>query len=68
MNCREPVTWTEDPDVNGNPIGLRDKVDTTKDWTLNKWSDFYGVSVESLIECSGLPSGKSKPQKGELKK
>ena len=64
MNCRVPVTWTKDDDGTGQPIGLRDKVDTTKDLTLNRWADHYGVRVEALMQASGLENGKSKPDPG----
>ena len=26
MNCKEPVTWSDELDNSGQPIGLRDKV------------------------------------------
>lgn len=64
MNSEEPFTWTEDKDINGDTIGLKDKVDTTHGLKLNKFADMYGVSVKTMIEASGLPSGDSVPEHG----
>ena len=64
MNCKEPITWTSEDDGTGTntPIGLRDKVDTSHGLTLNKLSNKYGVSVQSLKRVTGLPHGHSSPQ------
>ena len=64
MNSREPITWTEDLDDNGDVIGLKDKLDTTHGFKLNWFSKKYGVSINTLKEASGLPSGDSTPEKG----
>ena len=64
MNSREPFTWTEDKDSNGDIIGLKDKLDTNHKFNLNWFSEKYGVSVEYLITMSGLPSGTSVPAVG----
>lgn len=58
MNCREPITWTPEDDGTGRePIGLRDKVNTSHGLTLNSISKKYGVSVETLKSISGLRHG-----------
>ena len=64
MNSHEPFTWTEDLDVNGDIIGLKDKLDTSHGFTLNWFSKKYGVSVKTLMDASGLPSGDSIPEVG----
>ena len=61
MNSTEPITWTDELDSTGTPIGLRDKLDLRHGFTLNWFSKKYGVRVESLIQTSGLPSGDSIP-------
>lgn len=66
MNSKEPISWSDEDDGTGNPIGLRDKVNTSHGLTLNKFAKQYGVSVESLKNASGLPSGDSIPQPGTL--
>ena len=65
MNSREPVTWTDELDDSGIPIGLRDKVNTDGKWCLNKYADVYGVRVETLIEASGLQNPQDVPPKGD---
>lgn len=66
MNSREPITWTDENDESDEPIGLRDKLDTTHGFSLNWFSKKYGVSVKAMMEASGLPSGDSVPQHGSL--
>ena len=64
MNSKEPFTWTEEKDINGETIGLKDKLDTTHGFSLNWFSKKFGVSVKTMIEVSGLPSGSSVPVHG----
>ena len=64
MNSDETFTWTEELDDNGIPIGLRDKLDTRHGHKLNWFSDKYGVSVNTLMKITGLPSGESTPGVG----
>ena len=66
MNGKRPITWTEERGPDGQPIGLRDKLDTSKGWKLNLFSKKYGVSVNTLMTASGLPSGESTPQPGSV--
>ena len=66
MNSKRPITWTEENDLDGVVIGLRDKLDTTHGFTLNFFSKEYGVSVKTLMEVSGLPSGDSVPAHGSV--
>ena len=66
MNSREPITWSDEKDQNGDPIGLRDKCDTTHGFSLNWFSNKYGVSVDSMIQFSGLTSGTDVPEHGSL--
>ena len=64
MNSREPITWSDENDQDGVPIGFRDKCDTTHGFNLNWFSEKYGVSVDSMKKFSGLPSGESVPALG----
>ena len=64
MNGKRPITWTYDLDQQGNVVGLRDKLPTSRGMTLNWYSDKYGVSVDYLKIVSGLPDGKSVPPHG----
>ena len=64
MNSKECFTWTDEKDNNGVMIGLRDKLDTTHNFTLNWFAVKYGVNVKTLIDSSGLPSGDSVPAHG----
>lgn len=64
MNSRVPITWSEEVDDNGNAIGLRDKCNTDKGFTLHFFAKKFGVSVNYLIEVSGLESGDSVPAPG----
>ena len=66
MNSREPITWTEEKDSHGEVIGLKDKLDTTHGFTLNWFSKKYGISVKTMMETSGLPSGDSIPPHGSI--
>ena len=56
MNSTFPITWTDTDDGTGTPIGLRDKVDTSRGHSLTKISSIYGVSVQHLMDITGLPS------------
>ena len=62
MNSREPISWTEEDDGTGTPIGLRDKLDTTHNLTLSAYSDKYGVSIKTLKTVTGLPHSHSAPE------
>ena len=64
MNSHEPFTWTEHIDDNGDIIGLKDKLDTSHGFSLNWFSKKYGMSVKTLKDASGLPSGESVPEVG----
>ena len=64
MNSRECFTWTDEKDNNGDTIGLKDKLDTRHGFSLNWFSKKYGVSLRTMIESSGLPSGSSVPVQG----
>ena len=64
MNSKEPFTWTDEQDSNGVTIGLKDKLDTSHGFSLNWFSEKYGVSVKTMMESSGLPSGSSVPAHG----
>ena len=66
MNSKEPFTWTAEDDGTGTPIGLRDKIDTSHNLSLNAFSKRYGVSVHSLKQASGLPHGHSVPDPNSL--
>ena len=56
MNSRYPITWTDDDDGSGTPIGLRDLVDTSKGHSLSFFSKIFGVSIQYLIDITGLTS------------
>lgn len=66
MNSEEPITWSNEDDGTGTPIGLRDKLNTSSGLCLNSFAKRYGVSVTTLKIVSGLPSGDSVPQPDTL--
>lgn len=61
MNSRYPITWTDKDDGTGAPIGLRDLVDTSKGHSLSFFSKIFGVSVQYLIDITGLTSAHDVP-------
>ena len=68
MNGRIPISWSDKDDGTGTgtPIGLRDKCWTWRGYNLRKYSDMFGVSVESLMENTGLTDSTQVPEKGSL--
>lgn len=63
MNSKYPVTWSPEDDGTGTgtPIGLRDRCDTSKGHNLSFFAKIFGVSVQYMMEISGLPSPNSVP-------
>ena len=66
MNSKYPITWDPTDDGHGRPIGLRDKCDTSKGYSLNFFAKIFGVSVQYLMEITGLPSPGSVPEPGTV--
>ena len=56
MNSKVPISWSnkDDGTGTGTVIGFRDKCWTRKKYTLRKYSDLFGVSIQSLMDNSGL--------------
>ena len=68
MNGKVPITWSDEDDGTGTPIGLRDKCDTNQQppLTLRGFAKRYGVSLQYLKDISGLPDANSVPTPGSL--